>query len=562
MAQLAASEWPAIGPRLAPYGRRLALRSVVELAQGTLWLAALGALLVQLAGRLLPIARLAWWTLAPLGGWALAIAAASVLRRRPPMLVARRLDAELGLKERIATALFLERQEAAADRLAALQREDAFAALASLDPGRTFAVRWARRRLLLAGVLAAAALALVFLPNPMRAVLEQRAAVARAAEQEAEAIERLRDEIAAQDQLPEADREELLRRLAELAQQLRANAGRQEEALANLSRVEQQLQERLDPDAAAQQAALASLASQLQSLAQRETGQEAEDASEVLRELAQALAEADAGQREEMAGSLAQMAARAAQAGSDELAQALAQLAQGAQSGDASQAAQAAREAAEAMDRAEQDAAGQQAIQRALDQIGESRRAVSGASDQQGDNASTSSSSGNQPGSSTSGSGNQPGGSSSTSSGTGDQPGSGQGQSQGQGPGQGQTAGSGGGAQADTLPPAQRTGQAGRPQGAGDPGQVGDIGDQVYVPWERRPGSGEEITIPGQDTGQGETEVRERTDPLGGTTRQALVPYQEVYQTYLDAATQAMEQSYIPPALRDYVRAYFSELEP
>jgi hypothetical protein len=70
------------------------------------------------------------------------------------------------------------------------------------------------------------------------------------------------------------------------------------------------------------------------------------------------------------------------------------------------------------------------------------------------------------------------------------------------------------------------------------------------------------VTLPGQDTGQGETEVRERTDPLPGSARQALVPYQEVYRSYVDAANQAIEQSYIPPALKEYVRAYFSELEP
>ena len=88
------------------------------------------------------------------------------------------------------------------------------------------------------------------------------------------------------------------------------------------------------------------------------------------------------------------------------------------------------------------------------------------------------------------------------------------------------------------------------------------MSDQVYVPWERRQGSGDEVTLPGQDTGQGETEVREWTDPLPGSSREALVPYQEVYQTYLEAANQAMEQSYIPPALREYVRAYFAGLEP
>jgi len=40
------------------------------------------------------------------------------------------------------------------------------------------------------------------------------------------------------------------------------------------------------------------------------------------------------------------------------------------------------------------------------------------------------------------------------------------------------------------------------------------------------------------------------------------VPYHEVFYTYRDAAHQALERSYIPEGLKDYVREYFSQLEP
>jgi hypothetical protein len=91
---------------------------------------------------------------------------------------------------------------------------------------------------------------------------------------------------------------------------------------------------------------------------------------------------------------------------------------------------------------------------------------------------------------------------------------------------------------------------------------VGELDQQVYVPWERRPSSGEELTITGPDTGQGETQVREQVEPLPGAPGQALVPYHEVYYDYLDAANQTLERSYIPSGLKDYVRQYFSQLEP
>lgn len=70
------------------------------------------------------------------------------------------------------------------------------------------------------------------------------------------------------------------------------------------------------------------------------------------------------------------------------------------------------------------------------------------------------------------------------------------------------------------------------------------------------------LDIAGQDTEQGETTSKEQRDPLGGVNSPVLVPYDTVYQTYLDAANQAMEQSYIPPGLKDYIRDYFSQLEP
>jgi hypothetical protein len=82
------------------------------------------------------------------------------------------------------------------------------------------------------------------------------------------------------------------------------------------------------------------------------------------------------------------------------------------------------------------------------------------------------------------------------------------------------------------------------------------------VPWERRPGSGEELFITGQDSGQGQAEISQRPDPLPGASGPALVPYRQVYRDYLDAANQTMERGYIPPGLKDYVRAYFLQLEP
>ena len=43
---------------------------------------------------------------------------------------------------------------------------------------------------------------------------------------------------------------------------------------------------------------------------------------------------------------------------------------------------------------------------------------------------------------------------------------------------------------------------------------------------------------------------------------QAAVPYREVYADYAAQAGAALEGSYIPLGLKQYVRDYFSSLEP
>ncbi|MEZ4708669.1 MAG: hypothetical protein R3A44_15785 [Caldilineaceae bacterium] len=86
--------------------------------------------------------------------------------------------------------------------------------------------------------------------------------------------------------------------------------------------------------------------------------------------------------------------------------------------------------------------------------------------------------------------------------------------------------------------------------------------DQVYAPWARQPTAGEELFIPGQGADQGQSQISTQKDPLPGAAAPALVPYQQVYQQYLDIASQNIEQSEIPAGLRDYVRDYFSQLEP
>ena len=68
-----------------------------------------------------------------------------------------------------------------------------------------------------------------------------------------------------------------MRKLDELARQLRENRGDRETALAELSKAEEALKQKLQPNAAARQAALEALAAQLQALSKSEGQQKPGD---------------------------------------------------------------------------------------------------------------------------------------------------------------------------------------------------------------------------------------------------------------------------------------------
>jgi hypothetical protein len=88
------------------------------------------------------------------------------------------------------------------------------------------------------------------------------------------------------------------------------------------------------------------------------------------------------------------------------------------------------------------------------------------------------------------------------------------------------------------------------------------LSNQVYAPWQRPAGGDGELSIPGLETGQGETQTTQGQSNLPGAANPALVPYQQVFYDYLSAANQALGQSYIPAGMSDYIRQYFSQLNP
>ncbi|MBA3587773.1 MAG: hypothetical protein H0W41_09070, partial [Chloroflexi bacterium] len=235
---------------------RRAVRSGLIIAAGAVLIVAM----VQLVARAFPLES-APWIQAGVGGLAVLAWVADALRRRPSLVeAARRADEELGMRQRLGTALELAGHEAR-DPLEARQLADARARLNEIDLRRAFRPRLARRPLMVAGLGIAMTLLLVAWPNPQDDLLDQRRAAREAAERVAERVEDVAEELGEENvENPDPRREELERQLRELARKLREQGDDREATLARIGSVQEQLSRLTDPQAAEADAALTQLA--------------------------------------------------------------------------------------------------------------------------------------------------------------------------------------------------------------------------------------------------------------------------------------------------------------
>jgi hypothetical protein len=487
---------------LRRFGSRLRLRDGWLLAQRTFWMAALGGVLIQIAGRIFPIYNLGFWTWLPFLVWLILVVLYSLIRPLPLMQIALKVDLELCLKERLSTALALQQVDAtqtakkqAFDRISLstlkltyLQRNDALSVAAKVIPAEAFAFSWLLRSLFIGAIFVSLILISELAYNPMDQIKVERAAIKHAAREQAQQIEKAKQEIEDSQEISEEMRQELISKMEELAKTLQQNPGNLEQALADLSKLEQELKSKLDPNLASRQSTLESLAAQLSQATGERNRQEATQAS--------------------------------------------ASLGQAVQSGNTQSVRNASQEAKAAITEMQTQMADQAALQQALTQANASKIALART--------------GRQIAQSSNGNSGQ--------------------SNPGNNPGSEQTAGqqvSGGGTKANKLPPAtggKRPVTA--PQGNAPNAPATLLESQVFAPWQKSIDNGSQIFIPGQETQQGETTTTESKDLLPGVSNPALIPYTQVYYNYMNTANQAIEQNYIPSNLVEYVRLYFSSLEP
>lgn len=486
------------------------LRTAESLAW-SLWALTAGlavALATALAARAVPLlatdalARLS--VILVLAAALLGLAAAWTPRRSRRRLV-RLFDRRLGLAERLTTALELgSGRLRTSPAMTAAQQADTLAAAAAVDVRTALPLQIPRRALLASGLLAVALIAALVAPNPQEPALQRRAALEAALAEQADRLQSVHDQIAQAEGLSEAEREELLRALQEAIAALEEGRATPEEGVAALADAERRLAELRDPGTAALQQGLARAAEQMADSPLTEEIAEAlsrGDTAQAAQALA-AMAERESLTPEEaleLAAQLAQAAEALAQ-GDPALAQQLAEAAAEIGEEGIEQAREAIRRAAEGMAQAGERVQGQQALEEALAALQEARDEIA---------AQTSEGSGS----------------------------------------------AGGGQPAPGQAPAG--GQQAQPGHHEDTGSAAPY-DQVAAPY-RLEGTGEAIDLGREDDGAAPVGGAPLPAPTGG---QATVPYREVYAEYAEQAVAALEGSYIPLALKQYVRDYFSSLEP
>lgn len=520
---------------VASYNERTALRDglallarILKLQLAVTWffrLAALGLLadcFWLAASRFMPISVPAHALLIPPGVLAIAGLIISAFWRLPMEHVARRTDLALGLKERLTTALELQRRPEP-HPLAPLQLRDTIDHVRRIEPLDAFPLRLPGRELQAIVVLSVLAALILAAPNPMERTVREREQIQKSVRQEAERLNRLADQVAAANLLDPTDElSSIERELREGARLLDERSGSGEESLAALSSIEQKLLGAQGAGSDELEDALASLAGSLAmepssrqlgtSLARGDYAQSADE----LRKLADRIPDMSAAERMRLARSMRSAGNRAARA-NPALGRSFSQSGDALEEGAEEQQSAALRDAAGQLESASGQlrAGGQR--ERALSQLQQSRSNVSRALQAaRGRQAPGQAMPGQRAPSEFGGDYGSGAGEFDDEFG-GDRPG-------------GSSAGSG---------------SANRSESVYDP--LFTTGREDYIP-------GSDIFDPSEIYGSSAYDDAYRNE--------AQVGYQSVYANYQEKAVQSLQNSYIPVGLKDLVKDYFSSLAP
>lgn len=466
------------------------------------------ACLALLVALVFPWATALYWAIG-LAIVALLLALAAAIWYRPSLArTANVIDERLTLHDRMGTAWELREQASA---LAELQRYDALEQLAKSKPATAFPLHL-RRSTVLTLICTTLMLALlVWLPNPMTAILKQQADLQAHLARQIASIEKTRRQIDAQSTISTQEKQHIDQVLRELEAALH-NAKSENEAQQDLADAQAKLDQlrnshavtHIQSQSAAGQSLHNSRDANLQAIGEALANNDPQSLAQALQKLAAQASTLSQAQRDQLAPQLDNAANTSSQ--NPDLKSALHQLAQALTDQNARQIANASH-ALQAT--ANQTAAGQN-LQATLNQASQSLQNVANSLAAPTDNSN---------------------GSSQSQQGQ-DQKGQGKGQEQ-QGKGQGQQG--------------QAKGQ--RQQGQGQGSNSGTKNGQ---------GKNEQVYVPGQ-INQGSS--AQSTDSNSSAVQSGdQVSYSQVIAQYSQKAHDAIDNSNISPDDKDLVHDYFNSL--
>ncbi len=497
------------------------------------------ALVLVLAGWLIPWGWFEPAALVIVGGTMLAVLAVAALRPLTTLRAARAADRGLSTDDAFGAAVefsdldndFGRGIKSRATELAKSSSPKAAAPLPQLRG------RWA-----IAAAIGAAALIMGLVTNPQDEVRAERARANEVAEELAKEL------IEEAEELDDPAEAELAAKLADLAEQL-GSAQTFEEIDELLAEAEEDLGER-SPNFAAERAAAEGLERELDNepLAGERTG---DTAAEQLAAAAAAIPELDQQELEDLAERLDDLA-ESLEAGDPATAEQLREAAEQIREGNLAAAQAALGEAAQAQQANADGVAGQLAAGEARQQLRDLRDRAQAAGQGQGE-----------------GEGQGEGQGEGEGEGEGQGQGQGEGAGNGEGGGEGQGGGEGSGGQGGGDGAQGNVGGAAGGSGAGQ-GGVGTPGgtDQPDVDGNNRGGTivdpnaleaGDPLSLGGSLTGDQPGEVIDEVDgPTRGGTSQ--VPVSGVVGEYTNRATDAVERGQLPPSQQQLVGSYFDQL--
>jgi len=467
---------------------------------------------VQVAARVVPVERRIQLAAIGVPVVLAAVAIAWIATRPRPHVLMQLADVHLGLKERLSTAWERRAADGAMD---GLLRQDALQHALRDRLVRAFPIRISRREAGAVVILAAAALALSVLPNPMDRLLAQAQADRASQAKAASTIHDVQKKIAADTKTAPVD-PKVQKILSDTAKQIQ-DAKDPRQALEAISPAEQQLRQLSDPQTPARTSTTQNVAGALSTTNAGKTASVALSSSpsqgaEAVRNLAAQLPSLSPEERAQLAKALASAAKSAKDPA---MAAALQRASDALSSGDLGTASAALNDLAGQLDSLQNQQNNDQQIASAINGLEAARQALAEQADRDAAGSPA-----------TAGAGASPvAGASPAGDGNGNANGNGNGSGSGSGNGNG---GSGG------------TGSNGSGSGTGTAAKPSE---KLYVPGHPAPGQQENDPT-----------------PLGPGQDVPLTPYTQVIQSYQQAALDATNQSLIPGSERDLVREYFARL--